>query len=405
MDLGFYHKKMKTNSEPMTNSNKKRILLVSSNKSIRDLTHEIIQESDDLELIEREINSKNIFSVVDETRPNIILFDLKFQKDPHNLISEISSKHPTCALIAFHSQSEIVDTNRILESGAHGLISFPYQLENLNNTINRVINQIAQVSGESNSDILKKTTKTFTVFSPKGGVGTTTISINLAIGLQKRLREDVLLLDGKNLFGHIALYCNIHTGNSIADLIAHAGALDDQLIKQVVVKHTSGIHVLPSPTSFVEAQSIKPEDLFKVVSLLQTIYPYIVIDGGNFLNENAVTHMDLSDKILLVLNPEIASMRDAKQFVEISASLSYPKSKTLIILNSMDKKSDMKVDEIENILKMKIYGMVPFDSSLAISCINEGIPIMSKKPHHPISKAITEISRNLAEMVQTLTDE
>jgi len=396
---------MKANSEPMTNSNKKRILLVSSNKSIGDLTREIIQESDDLELIEREINSRNFFSVIDEAQPDIILFDLEFQKDPHSSINEISSKHPARALITFHSQSEIVDSNRIFESGAHGLISFPFQLENLNNTINRVINQIAQVSDEPNLDNAEKSTKTFTVFSPKGGVGTTTIAINLAIGLQKRLREDVLLLDGKNLFGHVALYCNIHTGNSIADLIAHAGTLDEQLIRQVVVKHTSGIYVLPSPTSFVEEQSIKPEDLFKVVSLLQTIFPYIVIDSGNFLNENAVTHMDLSDKILLVLNPEIASMRDAKQFVEISASLSYPKSKTLIILNSMDKKSDIKADEIEKILKMKIYGMVPFDSSLAISCINEGIPIMTKKPHHPISKAITEISRNLAEMVQPPTNE
>ncbi len=71
------------------------------------------------------------------------------------------------------------------------------------------------------------------------------------------------MIDGKHLFGHIALYYNLRTSNSITNLIAHAGNLDERLIKQVVVRHTSGIHVLPSPNSIIEAQGIKPEDLLQ----------------------------------------------------------------------------------------------------------------------------------------------
>ena len=250
-----------------------------------------------------------------------------------------------------------------------------------------------------------KAKNTFTIFSPKGGVGTTTISTNLAISLHKTLKEDVLVIDGKHLFGHIALYYNLRTGNSITDLITQADALDERLIKQVVVRHTSGIHVLPSPNLITEAQGIKPDELFKVIKSLQMVFPNIIIDGGNYLNENTVTYMDSSDKILLVLNPDIASMRDAKQFMDISATLSYPKDKTLLILNFTGRKANVKTEDIENILKVKIFGVIPSDGNLALNSMNEGVPILVKKPRHPISKAFIDITKELVEIIQTSKNE
>jgi pilus assembly protein CpaE len=177
--------------------------------------------------------------------------------------------------------------------------------------------------------------------------------------------------------------------------------LDERLIKQVVVRHSSGVHVLPSPNSITEAQGIKPENLFKVIQSLQSVYPNIIIDGGNNLNENTVTYMDSSDKILLVLNPDIASMRDVRQFMEISATLSYPKEKMLLILNLTGRKADVKKEEIENILKMKIFGKIPADGNLALSSLNEGVPILQKKPRHPISKAFFDITKELVKILQT----
>lgn len=254
-------------------------------------------------------------------------------------------------------------------------------------------------------DTQVKTKNTFTVFSPKGGVGTTTISANLAISLHKALKEDVLLIDGKHLFGHIALYFNLLTGNSMTDLIAHAGNLDERLIKQVVIQHSSGVYVLPSPNSITEAQGIKPDDLFKVIKSLQLVFPNIIIDAGNNLNENTVTYMDSSNKILLVVNPDIASMRDARQFMEISTTLTYPKDKILLILNLAGRKADVKKDDLENILKMKTFGVIPSDGNLALSSLNEGIPILLKSPHHPISKAFIDITKDLVKLVQTPEDE
>ncbi len=380
------------------------ILLVSKNPSVIEATRTTLAEENDLKLIEKEVTAENLITVLSQSKPDVILLDFGFQQHPFYLVDKIASDFPKSAIVALLSESEMVNLDRVVLSGARAFLQYPFQSEKLVIIINRVLELLERhQNSPTESDVMENTINaknTYTVFSPKGGAGTTTVAINLAIGLQKELKEDVLLIDGKHLFGHVALFLNLFTGNSITDLIAHAGKLDQQLIKQVVEQHASGVYVLPSPNSITQAQGIKPENLFKVVQSLQEVFPNIIIDGGNYLDENTVTYMDSSDKILLVLNPDLASMRDARQFLEIASTLSYPKEKVLFLLNLVGRKADVKSDEIESILKMKIFGKIPADENLALSCLNEGVPIMMKKPRHPISRAYSDITKDLLKIIQ-----
>lgn len=381
------------------------ILLASTNAWVIEATRTILAKVEKLHLIEKEVNKDNLFQVIAETQPDVILLDFKIQPQPFFLTYKIASEFPMSAVVAILSEAKMVKSYRAVQAGAQAFIQFPFPSDSLIFIIKRVMERFDPTPTISTEAPIMDTTiinnKMFTVFSPKGGAGSTTIATNLAISLHKTLKEDVLLVDGKHLFGHVALYLNLRTGNSITDLIAHAGTLDERMIQQVVVKHTSGIHVLPSPISIPEAQGINPEDLFNVIQSLKQVFPYIIIDGGNTLNENAVTYMDSSDKILLVLNPDLASMRDVRQFMEISATLSYPKEKTLLILNLTGRKSNVESEEIENILDTKIFGSIPSDENLALSSLNEGVPILLKKPRHPISKAFSEITKDLVNRMQT----
>jgi len=381
----------------------KSILLISTSQTVIEATRAILEIQANLHLIDRTITPNNLFNTLVESQPDVILLDFQFQSNPFVLVDKIVSRFPMSVVVAILSESEAVSLDRVVLSGARAFVYYPYHPGKLVIAIKRVMELLERKQIDSPQDISvvedSNPVRTFTVFSPKGGAGTTTIAVNLAISLHKSLKEDVLLIDGKHLFGHVALYLNLVTGNSLTDLIAHAGTLDAQLINQVVVQHKSGIHVLPNPKGIAEAQGIKPEYLFKVLQNLHQVFPYIIIDGGNNLTENTVTYMDISDKILLVLNPDLASMRDVRLFKEISSTLSYPKEKTLYVLNLTERKADMKKGEIEEILKLKIFGMIPTDENLALSCINEGIPILLKKPRHPISKAISDITKDLVRMI------
>ena len=382
-----------------------KILLVSRDASILEATRNALLNEQTMELVDKAVTSENLNQVINETQPDLILLDYWFQLDPLLLIDKLTSQYPSSALVALLPESEISNSDRVVLSGARAFVQYPYQSETLVTTARRVLElmqrNIPDAFQTNEQNPHKKTANTFTVFSPKGGVGSTTVATNLAVSLHKTINEDVLLIDGKHLFGHVALYLNLRTGNSITDLISHAGLLDEGLIKQVVERHISGISVLPSPNAIVEAQGIKPENLFKVLQSLQQVYTNIIIDGGNNLNDNTVTYMDSSDKILLILNSDLASMRDARQFMEISATLSYPIDKILLILNQTGRKSSVKKEEIENILKMKIFGKIPADEFAALSSLNEGVPILVKKPKHPISKAFNEITKEIVKIIQT----
>ncbi|MDY6846529.1 MAG: hypothetical protein SVP52_05280, partial [Chloroflexota bacterium] len=138
-----------------------------------------------------------------------------------------------------------------------------------------------------------------------------------------------------------------------------------------------------------------PDSLFTVLQALQATFENIIIDGGSDLNENTVTYMDSSDKILLVLNPDLASMRDARQFIEVASILSYPKDKILLILYQAGRKGEIKSADIEDILKVDIFATIPADENMVFRSLNEGVPILLKKSRHPISRAIKKLAKDL----------
>jgi pilus assembly protein CpaE len=388
-----------------TKPDQKTILLISKNSFIIEAARTILAKVNFMYLVSKEVTPENLLGVIAKTRPDVILLDFESQNHPYDLMIKMKAGKTACPVIAILPDSEMEKSDQVILSGARAFLQFPFQSDILVVTIKRVMELKVRDKDYlikiPDTEIDIKPKNTFTVFSPKGGAGTTTIATNLAISLHKTLKEDVLLVDGKHQFGHVALYLNLLTGNSITDLLTQASMLDERMIRQVVIRHVSGIHVLPSPNSIIDAQGIRPDNLFKVIQGLQEVFSNIIIDGGNNLNENTVAYLDSSDRILLVFNPDLASMRDVRQFIEISVTLSYPKEKVLLILNQTGRKNDVSREEIENILKMKIFGKIPSDEDLALNSLNEGVPILLKSPNHPISKAFSDITAELVKIIQT----
>jgi pilus assembly protein CpaE len=226
------------------------------------------------------------------------------------------------------------------------------------------------------------------------------VAINLALAMFEKLGEEVLLLDGKLLFGHVDVLLNLRTQNSITELVAHAGALDESLIRDVVSEHVSGLKVLPSPLTISSGQGIRTDDLYNLLMELQTVYSTIVVDSGNFLNENVVTYMDASNKIILVINPDIASLRDASQFFEVCRQLSYPKDKVLVVVNQYDRREGLSLDDIEKSLQLRVFGTIPWDRKTALNAINRGVPVVLQRQNSPLRKAYQELASHMVDIVQ-----
>jgi pilus assembly protein CpaE len=385
----------------MTNAKKDGVLLISNQEATKIET--ILASEADFEFIGQLEFSDSLFEELASIKPEIVLLACTpGLEEIEEIIDKITIQFPHTSVIAAIPEDKSKCANQIMLSGARAFLTSPYSSDELISTLARVRELQQRTLEVASRGVIDEegeepgqSANTFVVFSPRGGSGCTTLATNLAIGLHKAGRKKVLLVDGKILFGHVDLFLNLKTYNSLINLTTHAGGLDENLINNVVERHTSGIFVLTSPEEISVAQGIRPDDLYHVLLELNKMYSDIIIDAGSNLTENAVTLMDAADKIILIIPPDLPAIKDARRFLGICQSLNYPREKLIFVLNQHDIKSGVKVDEIEKALNTKFFAMIPSDTDSVNISINKGIPILINKSRNKVSRAIKSFVQDL----------
>lgn len=380
-----------------------RVLSITSNELMLGIIKAVLENETGYFLLDRQELNGELMENIEKLKPNCILFDYLSPVDnPLNLIDNISLQFPEIMIVVILPGDKISEANNVILAGARAFIIQPFKQKELLDTLSRIkelYHRNLKVKKDVATDESPIATRgTFVIFSPKGGVGCSTIAINLAIALKDELRQEVLLMDGKMLFGDLDIMLNLKTQNSISDLVPHIGSLDEGLIRDVTSEHISGLKVLPAPNNLAAAQGVHPEELHNILTSVQAVYPNIVIDSGNSLSENAVTLMDASHKIILVINPDIASLRDASRFMDICQStLSLPKEKILVVINQHDQRDGLSREDIERSLLVKVFATLPNDPRASLQGINRGVPLlMQAQNSSPLRKAFVSMAKALA---------
>jgi pilus assembly protein CpaE len=317
-----------------------------------------------------------------------------------DLIDDIVMQFAEVPLVAILPDNDPLRAQQVMLAGARAFITEPFTQVNLLSTLRRVRDlEARRVKSQDLSPVkvseIQRQLRTFTVFSPRGGVGCSTLAANLAVELRAESGESVLLVDGKLFFGHLDVMLNIRARNTIADLVPHASALEAGLIGDVVEGHTSGIDVLLSPSDVQVAQGLRAEDLFNIMNGINKAYSFVVIDAGSALTENTVTMMDASDRILLVTTPDLVALHDASRFIQISRTLSYPPEKLMIVLNRANLDGGVKTKDIETALRHEVFAQIPDDGANVIRSLNRGIPLVVQYPRSPATKSIQRLAGTL----------
>jgi len=378
-----------------------RVLPITSNQSLSDLMKTVLNQDPGYLFIDRHLKATELMEGIENLQPHCIVLDLVgAPTKPLELIDSLSWQFPDTAIVVALPKEQMAEANRVILAGARAFIAQPLDQQELLDTLGRMRElhlrsqrtKAAAVTGE----VPMASRGTFVVFSPKGGVGCSLVAVNLALALKEELKQEVLLMDAKLLFGDLDIMLNLKTQNSIADLVPHIGSLDEGLIRDVVSEHVSGLKVLAAPPSPVAAQGIHPEELHRILTSVQNIYPNIVIDSGNFLNDNTVTLMDASHRVLLVMNPDIACLRDASRFLDLCrTTLSFPKERILVVVNQHDQREGLGLADIERSLQMKVFAALPWDPRAALQSINRGVPLSMQNQKNQLRKAFEAMAKNI----------
>lgn len=247
----------------------------------------------------------------------------------------------------------------------------------------------------STQKIASYDSKIVACYSPKGGVGKTTLAVNMAYALAT-MNKKIALIDLSLQFGEVGVFLDIAKGDTIADMVEEH-SFELSTIKSYLIRHQSGIQVMLSSSSPEYAELIQPVHVNAILSSLRTEFDYVIVDMGVAFGDCAIAAMETADTILLVVNEEIASLHDAKRSIKVLEALNQ-QDKLKIVVNK-EGISTITVKNVANLLEATPVLVVPYDLKAAMLAVNRGIPMLSCAPNSKASKAIREYARALIRRV------
>ena len=239
--------------------------------------------------------------------------------------------------------------------------------------------------------------KTISVFSQRGGVGTTTISVNLSIALAQLWGIDVCLWDMALTGGHCATLMNLIPKNALTDIkLPKNEAVDEGLLAQLLIKHDTGVQLMPAPLSAAQAELVTTDTVDLVLPYLQGHSSYLIVDAGNHFTDPVMTILERSDVILLMLSPEIASVKSAGDALKIFDQLGYDPRKILLGINNIFINYWLPVKKILPALNNLPSFEIPFDSNNFVRAVITGEPLISTAPKSEAGLAIISLAYKLS---------
>jgi pilus assembly protein CpaE len=371
----------------MSPSDQTRLLIIEDVPQVAQYIRGLLDAQARVKLLEVLTDGSRAVTAITEMRPDVVLVDVLLQgrvKGP-KLIEQIHEAHVGVPVIVLTVPQNPIEPNT--ELGIDGVLSMPFSGFDL-------LNRIAQVRKEHESRLSTGSSRLMSVFAPKGGVGKTTIALNLAVALAQ-LDLRTVLIDGSLQFGDLRSLLKVPVdAPSILDL--PTDRISESDLGDVLWRDPSGIDILLAPPRIEMAEMLNPRDLEKVLSLLRRVYGCIVIDMSCQLSDINLTFLDASDTIIEVVTYDSTTIHSTMAVADTFRAIGYPASKVHYLVNRSDSFGGIEPADLERALGRVPEHSVVSDGLLVVQSNNEGVPFVLANPGAPISQ---DISRTATELL------
>jgi pilus assembly protein CpaE len=369
-----------------------------------------LKESEFLHKMEEILNSMPGFHLQkpgDSRRADLIILELD-EEDVEKTFHHIQSLMETSAASEVFFTSRKHDPMlllRAMRTGVKEFIPQPLKEDEFEQALERFQNRRARSSVQEPA----KNGRIINVIGSKGGVGTTTIGVNLAISMAAVAKaQSIALLDMNLLFGEIPLFLELKSDYHWGKITKDISRLDPTFLMQIMARHSSGVYVLSSPSSLNGYPAPTPRTIDQLLSLMQTMFDVILIDSGQSLDETSLRILELSDVVLLVTLLSLPCLSNTKRLLSSFYHLGYPPIENIKILinrylkdSEISLKDDLKDSEIslkdvETSINERVFWTIPNDYRTTISAINQGRTLAEYAERAPITKNIGELAAILS---------
>jgi pilus assembly protein CpaE len=237
------------------------------------------------------------------------------------------------------------------------------------------------------------------VIGTKGGVGTTTVAVNLAMILaQEKKAGSVALVDLNTVFGEIPLFLSVKPTYHWGQIVQNVARLDSTFLLNAMAKHPSGVHILPSPSYLNGHRPATPEIMDRLLTTMKKTFDFIIVDGGQSLDGPALKVIEMADRVFLITLLNLPCLHNTNNLLKSLSSVGMTqKDRVRLVVNRYLKKSDITLKEAEESVQSRIFWRIPNDYKTTMSAINRGKPLREISPRAEITKSLEGLAGSLIE--------
>ena len=391
-------------------ADKIRVLIVDDIAETRENIRKLLQFEADVDVVGAARSGKEGIQLSQELDPDVVLMDINMPDiDGISATESIRQKSPQIQVVILSVQNDQNYMRRAMLAGARDFLSKPPVGDELISAIRRAgemsrsersksaqarVASVALGAGQVAGPGLVSLSqgKIITIYSPKGGTGCTTIAVNLALALHN---EDtrVVLVDGNLQFGDVAVFVNEQGKNTILDIAPRVDELDPDIVQSIMIKHeASGLHILAAPPRPELAEKVSAVQFSKVLEYLKQLYAYVVVDTVPILTDITLAAIDASDVIVLITTQDIPAIKNARLFLDVSATMGVERERIIFTMNRFDKRIAITPERISENLKQEVKAVIPLDERAVIPAVNRGVPFMLDNRSQPAARGILALA-------------
>lgn len=305
----------------------------------------------------------------------------------------------TLPIVAIAASDDVDERVGFLEAGADDVIARPFEPSELELRIEALLMRRGAsptgLVGDASAG-LGGECRILAVFGPKGGVGTTTIAVNLAVAAAAARPGRTLLIDLDLRWGQAATHLNLTPERTILDVVQEPTARKDgALLKSFTARHESGLHVLAAPRELGTDEFVTPDAVLDAIRTASGEFDVIVIDAGSELDSRSITALDVADVVVLPIVADIPSLKPVVQLVEYLAETGTILDKSSVVLSQIHSRQVVGTDQIEGLLGRRIAATIPHDEAILLRAASEGNPAVRSAPRSAAGTALARYAADL----------
>ncbi len=371
-----------------------RLALVDPNEQGRQALKSLLLGID-MVWLEAECSRYEFFvDVVLQSQPDLALVSL----DSHpqkglELVARIHQELPQCCVMVLSSSQEGSLILQAIRNGAKEFLGMPLKLDDFLSALNRLRQSTNSKSPDGQQ---VRSSQVITVAGVSGGIGCTSLAINLACGLAQSPQCSVALIDLDLALGDADVWLDIIPDYTIQDVADNITRLDYALLKRSLTKHDCGLFLLPRPVEMDDHPPMTPDELRRVIALLKATFTHLVIDVSKSFSPLDLAAMEVSDSLLLVTQLDLPSLRNAVRVMQFIQHREALVDKVKIVVNRLGlDENQISLNKALETLGREIFAQIPNDYATMVEARNNGVPLLTQAPRSKLTKSLQQLAQRL----------